>query len=432
MNKKIRNVIIICIVVLVLGIIPTFSFAYIYGSLDWLDYFVYEIIGDAHLYDFIDDCMDLTYYIAMAFSFVILPAGLSIWNIVNCFINKVISERLSSSLTLIMGFILYILYSAFRFDMAGDWYVSIYTIELHNTISTEYLICIILVMIVGIVGFGVLLFSNAKKLPPLVSAFAIGAVLLFNIFQIFYAVQIFKNAPIELPKEELSEILTLDLYLYLYHFNVLLISAIAVKRHLKQQLEILKDEENITDKNEFFKKLYRFMNSIEGYSAVVFMALFFIIGVLEIIFIILGKGPDGAIKAFTDTADWTFSKQIPPPPKEYHGHYLCTVAAGGHKRIVKPLRLGTRRNATIIVNRQLCIANAFEEKIQEISPKFHKFIRGVYDNYGFPLSTVITTPLKADIVYILMKPLEWSFLIFLYMTDVNPEKRIGRQYAYKI
>ena len=430
MNKKRFNVIIICIPVLVLGIIPALALAYYCGLFEWLDNFVYELYENGwntDLYDFI------TYYmedIVIAFALIILPIVLSVWNIVNCFINKAISERISSSLTLIMGFILYMLYSALRFDMAGDWYVSVYTIEKHYTISSEYLICIILVMIVGTAGFGVLLFSNAKKLPPLVSAFAIGAVLLLNISQIFYAIQIFKNAPIDLPIE-LSKTSTMDLYLYLYHVNILIISAIAIKRHLKQQLEILKDEGIVDGKKEFFKKLYGLMSTIEGYTTVVFIALFFIIGILEIIFIILGKGPDGAIKAFTDTADWTFSKQIPPPPKEYNGHYLCTVAAGGHKKIVKPLRLGTRRNATIIVNRQLCIANAFEEKIQEISPKFHKFIRGVYDNYGFPLSTIITTPLKADIVYIVMKPLEWIFLIFLYMTDVNPEKRIGRQYAYK-
>lgn len=426
MIKKRLVLIILCI--LVFGIIPIFSGAYIFGLEEYIGDLIYEYIWDFDLYDFFEESI---WAIATAYAFVILPVGLSVWNIVNCFINKVVSERLSSSLTIIMGFILYVLYLGARFDIAGDWYEQIYTIEYHKTISSNYLICIILVMVVGTAGFGVLLFSNAKKLPPLISAFAIGAVIMLNVFQIFYAIQIYKNTFIELPPKDLYDIWTPDLYLYLYHFNVLLISALAVKRHLTQQLKVLKEEGIENYKNTFIKNLYRFMSNIAGYSTIIFVALFFIIAVLEIIFVILGKGFDGPIKAFTDTADWTFSKQIPPPPLEYRGHYLCTVAAGGHKKIVKPLRLGTRRNATIVVNRQLCIANAFEEKIQEISPKFHKFIRGVYDNYGFPLSTLITTPLKADIVYILMKPLEWIFLIFLYMTDVNPEKRIGRQYTYR-
>lgn len=63
-------------------------------------------------------------------------------------------------------------------------------------------------------------------------------------------------------------------------------------------------------------------------------------------------------------------------------HYLCTVAAGGHGKTVKPLRLGTRRNETIVVNRQLGVANAFEELIQERTPGLHRKIRGAYDRNG--------------------------------------------------
>ena len=413
MSKKGLIILLICIIVFV--IIPSNLFVLFFGATN--------IFYGFHMENIVAGVL-------IIFAIAVLPAGLTIWNIVNCVINNVISERISSSATLVFGYLLYITYLMTCYDLSGDWYEAIYPMQYHNTISSEYRICIILIILAGVAGFATLLYTNAKKLPPLASAFAIGAVILLNVFQMAYAIQIFKNAPIESPLEGLKKFFTPNLYLYLYHFNVLLISALAVKRHLIEQLEMLKEETD-EKRSVFFKKLYRFMSNIAGYSTIVFIALFFIIAVLEIIFIILGKGPDGAVKAFTDTADWTFSKQIPPPPLEYNGHYLCTVAAGGHKKIVKPLRLGTRRNATIIVNRQLCIANAFEEKIQEISPKFHKFIRGVYDNYGFPLSTIITTPLKADIVYILMKPLEWIFLIFLYMTDVNPEKRIGRQYAYK-
>ena len=309
---------------LVFGIIPSFSIAYTLELFWFIDDFVYEYVWDFDLYDFIQESINI---VAFAYLFVILPVGLSVWNIVNCFINKVVSERLSSSLTIIMGFILYVLYLGARFDIAGDWYEQIYTIEYHKTISSNYLICIILVMIVGTAGFGVLLFSNAKKLPPLISASAIGAVIMLNVFQIFYAIQIYKNTFIELPPKDLYDIWTPDLYLYLYHFNVLLISALAVKRHLTQQLKVLKEEGIENYKNTFIKNLYCFMSNIAGYSTIIFVALFFIIAVLEIIFVILGKGFDGPIKAFTDTADWTFSKQIPPPPLEYRGHYLCTVAA---------------------------------------------------------------------------------------------------------
>ena len=149
---------------------------------------------------------------------------------------------------------------------------------------------------------------------------------------------------------------------------------------------------------------------------------------MEIIMIIAIGTP---IKAFTETADWTFSKQTPPPPMHYDGHYLCTVAAGGHRKVVKPLRYGTRLGETIIVNRQLCVANAFEELIHEKLPRFHKAVRTGYDKYGYPVSKHITTPLRADIVYFVIKPLEWIFIFALYLFDKDPEKRISRQYEHR-
>ena len=150
---------------------------------------------------------------------------------------------------------------------------------------------------------------------------------------------------------------------------------------------------------------------------------------IEIILILFGQGAAGPVKMFTMTADWTFSQQIPPPPHEHTGHYLCTVAAGGHKKLVKPLRFGNRRGSKIIVNRQLMVANAFEELVAEKAPALHKKIRRFYDSHGYPLSKIITSPLRADIVYLLMKPLEWSFAFTLYLFSTNPEERISRQYA---
>ncbi len=199
---------------------------------------------------------------------------------------------------------------------------------------------------------------------------------------------------------------------------------------MKEEAELYRDRASSDSEKKSFNRFYNMVNSLSKYSIFVCIILFWVIALIEIIFVLLGQGLDAPIKAFTETADWTFSQQIPPPPLEYDGHYLCTVAAGGHRKVVKPLRLGTRRNETIVVNRQLCIANAFEELIQEKMPRFHRRIRYIYDTYGYPISRKITTPTRADIIYILMKPLEWMFLIFLYTFDLKPEQRIARQYTY--
>ena len=51
-----------------------------------------------------------------------------------------------------------------------------------------------------------------------------------------------------------------------------------------------------------------------------------------------------------------------------------------------------------------------------------------YDTYGYPISRHIRTPLAADIVYLIMKPLEWLFVAVLYLFDEKPENRIVLQY----
>ena len=154
-------------------------------------------------------------------------------------------------------------------------------------------------------------------------------------------------------------------------------------------------------------------------------------GILVAVLALFGQAPDAAIRAFTETAEWRLSQMIPPQRIFYDEHYLCTVAAGGHKKIVKPLRKGVRHGHPVIVNRQLQIANAFEQVLEEKTPRFHRIVRSLYDQYGFPLSRYIRTKMAADVIYVLMKPLEWMFLLVLYFTDAHPEDRIAMQYTGK-
>lgn len=349
---------------------------------------------------------------------IIIPLGFSVWNIYNLFSKKPACPRVAGWLTIIIGGVLYLMLFGLEFSTSGDWYEQIYDTELHYSISSDFGWSVTVPAVLGLLGLLALICFDAEKLPPLVSAFSIAGVVLLNVFQIAEAIQLSKN------------IEGISMMLYVYHANIFIISITAVRKQIKEQLEIF-EELKYRDNLNLPSRLYRKLFKISQYSALIFACLFFVIAVLEIIFILTGQGADAPIKAFTDTAGWTFSRQIPPPPKIYEGHYLCTVAAGGHKKVVKPLRLGTRHGATIIVNRQLCVANAFEDFIHEKLPRFHRVIRGAYDKYGYPVSKHITTPRRADAVYILMKPLEWAFLVFLYMFDTKPEQRISRQYLYR-
>jgi hypothetical protein len=177
----------------------------------------------------------------------------------------------------------------------------------------------------------------------------------------------------------------------------------------------------------------KWLNGMNGFIARhpikgAFLFLLPVFVIITLILLLFGPQPDSIVKVFTDTATWGFSQRGHPAYIPYSGHYLCTVAACGRPKTVKPLRLGKRQGKTIIVNRQLMIANAYEEMLSDLAPALHRFIRRVYDRYGYPLSKHICTPLRADITYWLMKPPEYFFLLNLYLFCLNPEKKISKQY----
>jgi len=151
------------------------------------------------------------------------------------------------------------------------------------------------------------------------------------------------------------------------------------------------------------------------------------------ILILIGQKPDALIKAFTDTYKHGFSQlSYECENVECGGHFLCSVGANGHKSIVKPIRYGERNGRRIICNRQLLISNAFEDFVQEKFPNEHKIIRSNYNKVGdlvHKYYDVFNIKLVSDIVYYLMKPLEWFFLVVLYCVDEKPENRIEKQYV---
>jgi hypothetical protein len=139
--------------------------------------------------------------------------------------------------------------------------------------------------------------------------------------------------------------------------------------------------------------------------------------------------PTAAVDVFTRTCTHTFS-QLPLELTNQHcGHYLCTVAACGHPALVRPERLGFRRGKVIIVNRQLAIANAFEDLLHSRWPRFGRAARACYDRLAIPICRYIRKRWLANFVYVAMKPVELAFyLVLLAFDPLSPEARIERMY----
>ena len=306
-----------------------------------------------------------------------------------------------------------------------EWNVQLYypsekfVDETYTPISIESLPTFLTLCAVAVVSYAVLRIWS-EKLPPVIASLCYAGMFLGFCLIAVFAVQM----SCELDFSDLLVTGITILFLTL-PFNYLLCSVRLIRKTAGEYAQKIGET---TYKNKLLNLCKRFLSrSVTFVFFSFFMAIPLIIVVI-IILLLFGQEPDSVIKMFTETAEWTLSQKIPPPRLDNEGHYLCTVAACGDEKVVKPLRAGKRKNKLIIVNRQLLVANAFEDLISERTPKLHKIIRKVYDKIGLPISKYITTKRRSNIVYFIMKPLEWFFVAVLYTFDIKPENRIHSQY----
>lgn len=321
------------------------------------------------------------------------------------------------------GLILEFLYlTEGKYVTGSDWSVQLKNLEMHTPIFSEAAPTIIFIFVIGIAGYLYLRVRPLKKIPPLMAIISMSAMYLWVIEVLVFTVQVFKG--------DLSGDNLLDLYLLVYPVCIICIVARTVisKVHEWQEYEM---ERAKIQSNLILNFADKILSNSKLWPIYAIVFMFPLLGIIIGILLLFGQAPDSVIKAWTETADWTLSLKEAPQNIEYDEHYLCTVASGGHKKIVKPVRKGIRHGHEVIVNRQLCIANAFEQILEEKTPRFHKLVRGIYDRYGFPVARLIKSKWIADIIYIVMKPLEWIFLMVIYMSDVHPENRIATQYMGK-
>ena len=323
-------------------------------------------------------------------------------------------------ITVCLGSCYSILYVAIAHNATffADWDMVLSNAAQHSPIYSQSIFTIGIIALVGVIGYLVLQAETLEKMPPLLLVTAIAAMYLGTLESIVWYVQVCKTE------------MWCDFYLLLFPLNCLMITAKTVYFKMREWKKVSHESIN-SSKNAFLTKCNQLLEKSEYWPFAAFLLMWPLLGILVALLMLFGQAPDSVIKAWTETSDWNLSQKVSPQNIYYDEHYLCTVAAGGHEKVVKPLRLGVRHGHEVIVNRQLCVANAFEQILEEKTPKFHRVVRNFYDKYGFPVAKLIRSKYIADFIYVLMKPLEWIFLIVIYFCDAHPENRIAVQYTGK-
>lgn len=301
------------------------------------------------------------------------------------------------------------------------------TPKVHEPFSKEYFLSIMLFALWGFFSYFILKFKR-KSLPPLREAFYLAGVYAGCGLSLVWIFQLLMGAsPEGVGTGEgegfLAVVLCVVPVIFLIHAVHLMV------RLVKEKAD---KQAGINYENPVLQRMNLWLLKGANLFFAAVIGLLPVLGILVMILCLFGQQPDGIILAFTKTSDWILSGETAPPPVYYDTHYLCTVSLRGHAGLVKPFRYGLRRGEKIVVNRQLCVANAFEQLLMEKTPRFHKMVRTFYDTYGYPVSRHINSPWSADAVYLIMKPLEWIFAAALYFFDEKPEDRINSQYLPEI
>lgn len=373
------------------------------------------------------NCCAVADFLAILTSFLIIliPIGLTVWNIVTLILfltrrTDSLRRKIIESIAIALGVLfLYLLVFEVSDIVPVDWNEVIYEIQMHSPLSLSRAPTVLVLSVLGLVGYAVLRWVPFSKQPPLLTAGSIAGMYIGGTMCVLWCVQC-----VSAFDRPLSDFFPLYLALFPMNLILLYIKTIAITVFEKDAALLRGD---MGTKYARMKGLFADDANLPLAGLILMIPL---LGLTVLFLTLFGQEPDSVIKAWTETADWTMSRKIAPPSIPYDGHYLCTVAATGHKKVVKPLRTGIRHGHTVMVNRQLCIANAFEDIIHEKTPRFHRAVRSFYDKTGLPISHYIKTKTAADIVYFLMKPLEWLFLLVIYAVDVKPENRIAVQYPH--
>lgn len=304
----------------------------------------------------------------------------------------------------------------------SDWTDQLVNSQTHTPINIQSVVTVAVIALAAVTGYMAVNLIPLKKVPPLALVLGMAAMYLGTIECVICGIQVFRGR-------------TYDFYLLLYPFNCVLLTARTVGHKMWEWDRMMEEDESrrkhYSEGKGFIHGCNRFLANSRRWPLAAFLLMWPLLGILIGILLLFGQRPDAVIKAFTETSDWNLSRRVAPQNVLYDEHYLCTVAAGGHEKIVKPQRLGVRHGHQVIVNRQLCVANAFEQILEERTPRFHRALRGFYDTCGFPVARLIHSQYAADLIYLLMKPLEWIFLAVLYLAETNPENRIAIQYTGK-
>jgi hypothetical protein len=106
--------------------------------------------------------------------------------------------------------------------------------------------------------------------------------------------------------------------------------------------------------------------------------------------------------------------------------FVVTAALRGHAPLVGPFFKIERRGRSRVANQQLITFWHFEQSWRAWFPKSHRVFRWFYNRIGPRVARAINKKLKADLIYVFLKPFEILAAPFVYFRIGKKAERIQR------
>ena len=247
--------------------------------------------------------------IIVLFICVIIPALLTIFNIINLFKKKKIKENFIDYTTFILGIFLTVFWyivQDFK-DYTEGLRLGGFEIEVHSPIASWSMPTVFGIFAVGLISY-ILIRKRKLNLPPLAIVCAMSGTVICSIYMVMFIIQISKNFDIiEVP------------FFSIFPINYILCS-------LRAQIEIMKvyKEQNLEQKeykNKILNKCSKILYDTDNWPILAIILSIPLMALLICILVLFGQRPDEAIKAFLETSDWTLSAKVSPPSVTYDAHY---------------------------------------------------------------------------------------------------------------
>jgi hypothetical protein len=106
-----------------------------------------------------------------------------------------------------------------------------------------------------------------------------------------------------------------------------------------------------------------------------------------------------------------------------HGCFVVSAASRGHRRLVGPFTTVVHRGCCVEANRQLMTMWDFEKWWQVNAPRSHTCFRRFYNRVGPMVARQIGSRWTADLVYLVLKPLEIGASLAVSSAENRPVPR---------